>query len=261
MVKECQEDEALRSINKNPAGNEKRRVTKKNTTKRGCENRQGRRDGSAEPAMLRSRARTRGRDTRRVVAQPFQTRALQTTQCLRPQMFARETSKKEQREDKEQQEEGPEDEAQLVKMIARLTLQHEFERMATSRADNVALEFEANSEIMVPMEASKEAQGAEVEKARKTSSDQFKVHPEGKKPDAMFRMLAFGLAAPVEKQKNDLDGAVGALKEQYQELAQRALQTVLITGRQAENDKDMRAKRCFDVKYKDGQRQCTHLTS
>ena len=49
---------------------------------------------------------------------------------------------------------------------------------------------------------------------------------------------------------------MGALKEQYQETAQRALQTVLITGKQAEKDKDMRAKRCFDVKYKDGQRQC-----
>ena len=27
---------------------------------------------------------------------------------------------------------------------------------------------------------------------------------------------------------------------------------MLITGKQAEKDKDMRAKRCFDVKYKDG---------
>ena len=62
----------------------------------------------------------------------------------------------------------------------------------------------------------------------------------------------------MEKQKNDLDGAVGSLEgaEQYQELAQRALQTVLITGKQAEKDEDMRAKRCFDVQYKDGQRQC-----
>ena len=51
-------------------------------------------------------------------------RALQTTQCLRPQMFAKETSKKEQRDDKGQQEEGPKNEAQLVKMIVRLTLQH-----------------------------------------------------------------------------------------------------------------------------------------
>ena len=100
--------------------------------------------------------------------------------------------------------------------------------------------------IMAAMEASKEAYGAEGEKG----------HPEGKKPDAMFRMLAFRPAALVEKQKNDLDGAVGALKEQHQELAQRALQTVLITSRQPDKDKDMWAKRCFDVKYKDGQRQC-----
>ena len=60
----------------------------------------------------------------------------------------------------------------------------------------------------------------------------------------------------MEKQKNDLDRAVGALKEQHQDLAQRALQTLLITGKQAENDRDMRAKRCFDVKYKDGQISC-----
>ena len=77
---------------------------------------------------------------------------------------------------------------------------------------------------MLAMEASKEAYGAEGEKVRKTSGDQFKGHPEGKKPDAMFRMLAFiRLAALVQKQKKDLDGAVGALKEQYQETAQRAL--------------------------------------
>ena len=58
---------------------------------------------------------------------------------------------------------------------------------------NVALEFEANSETLVAMAASKEAYGAEGEKARKTSGDQFKVHPEGQKPDAMFRMLAFSV--------------------------------------------------------------------
>ena len=86
-------------------------------------------------------------------------------------------------------------------MVARLTLQHEFERMATARADNVALEFGANSEAMVSMEASKEAYGAEGEKAWKSSGDQLKVHPQGKKPDAVFRMLAFRLAALVEKQK------------------------------------------------------------
>ena len=49
---------------------------------------------------------------------------------------------------------------------------------------------------------------------------------------------------------------MGSLKEQYQETAKRALQTVLITGMQAEKDKDMRTKRCFDVNYKDGQKQC-----
>ena len=48
-------------------------------------------------------------------------------------------------------------------MIARLTLQHEFERIATARAENVALESEANSEILLAMEASKEASGEEGE--------------------------------------------------------------------------------------------------
>ena len=61
VVKQCQEVEALRSTNKNHAGNEKHRGTKKKTTKRGCENTQGRRDGCAEPATPRSRARMRGK--------------------------------------------------------------------------------------------------------------------------------------------------------------------------------------------------------
>ena len=123
MVKECLEVEVLRSTNKNHAGNERRKGIKKNITKRGCENGQGRRVGYVKPVTL---------------------------------------------EDKGQQEEGPENVAQ-----ARLTLQHEFERMATARAENVALEFDANSEIMLAMEASKEAYGAEGEKARKTSGDQL----------------------------------------------------------------------------------------
>ena len=47
--------------------------------------------------------------------------------------------------------------------------------------------------------------------------------------------------------------------EQHQDLAQRALQTVLNTGMQAENDRDMRAKRCFDVEYKEGQKSRIRL--
>ena len=180
---------------------------------------------------------------RRDVVQPVQARTLQTIQSPKaPQqtMLAKESSKKDQREDKGAQEENPEDEAQLVKLIARLTLQHEFERMATARAENIASEFEASSETMVAMEASKTAYEAEGEKARKISGDQYKGHPEGKKPDAMFRMLAFRLATLEENQRMALDTAVAALME-HQDLAQRALQTVLNTGNQAENDRDMRA--------------------
>ena len=213
MVKECQEVEALRSTNKNHAGNAKRKdqETHNQESLREQRGKTGWICGACQAAFTRKDAWKRHTTSRC---------ALQTTQCLRPQMFEKETSKKGQMEDKGQQEEGPEDEAQLVKMVARLTLQHEFERMATARAENVALEFEANSETMVAMEASKEANGAEGEEARKTSGDQFKGHPEGKKPDAMFRMLAFRLAALVEKHKDDLDEAVGAFKEQYQDLAQ-----------------------------------------
>ena len=71
--------------------------------------------------------------------QPFQARSLQTIQCpkaLQQTMCAKLSSKKDQREDKGPQEDNPEDEPQLVKLIARLTLQHEFERMATARAEN-----------------------------------------------------------------------------------------------------------------------------
>ena len=62
MVKECLEVEVFRSTNKNHAGNEKRKEIKKNITKRGCENGQGRRDGYVKPVTLRSRAKTHGRD-------------------------------------------------------------------------------------------------------------------------------------------------------------------------------------------------------
>ena len=84
---------------------------------------------------------------------------------------------------------------------------------------------------MLAMEASKTAYEAEGEKARQISGDQYKEHPEGKKPDAMFRMLSFRLATLVENQRKALDTAVGALMEQHQDLAQRALHTVLNTCR------------------------------
>ena len=171
-------------------------------------------------------------------------------------MFAKESNKKEQREDKGSQEENHEDEAQLVKLTARLTLQHEFDRMATARSENIVLEFEASSETMVAMDASKTAYVVEGERARKINGDQYRGHPEGKKPDAIFGMLAFRVATLVENQKMVLDTAVGALTEQHQDLAQRALLTVLNIGKQAENDRDMRAKRCFDERYKDGQKSC-----
>ena len=94
--------------------------------------------------------------------------------ALQQTLSAKESSKKEQ---EGRQEENPEDEAQLVQLIARLTLQHEFERMVTVRAENIASEFEASSETMVAMEASKETYEAEGQKTRKTSGDQYKGHP------------------------------------------------------------------------------------
>ena len=168
-------------------------------------------------------------------------------------MFAKEMSKKEQREDKGQQEDCPEDEAQLVKTIARLTLQHDFERMGTARAENVASEFEANSETMVAMEASKEAFEAEGEKSQE--DQRRSVHGAPRRKETRRDVQDAGISAGgTGGETKERPGRVGALKEQYQVLAQRALQTVLITGKQAENDRDMRAKRCFDVKCKDGQR-------
>ena len=201
--------------------------------------------------MLHSRASTRGRDTRRVVAQPFQTRALQTTECLRPQMFAKETSKKEQsgrpgtarRGSRGRGAAGQDD--RPPDATARIRAHGNGE----SRERRVRIRGKQRGN------GSHGSQQRSIRKRGVESQEDQRRSVQGA-PDAMFRMLAFRLAAPVEQQKNDLDGAVGALKEQYQELAQQALLTVLTTGRQAENDKDMRAKRCFDVKYKDGQRQC-----
>ena len=43
----------------------------------------------------------------------------------------------------------------------------------------------------------------------------------GKKPDAMFRMLAFRLATLVENQNKALDTEVGALTEQHRDLASK----------------------------------------
>ena len=71
----------------------------------------------------------------------------------------------------------------------------------------------------------------------------------------MFRMLVIRLAALVGSEK-DLDTAVEALTEQHHDLAQRALRTLLNTGKQVENNRDMMAKRCFDVRYKDCQKSC-----
>ena len=66
----------------------------------------------------------------------------------------------------------------------------------------------------------------------------------------------FRQATLMENQRMALDTAVGALMQRHQDLAQRALHPELNTSKQAENDRDTKAKKCCDSRYKDGQKSC-----
>ena len=234
--------------------NEKSTKTKKSTTKKCCENRQGRRDGSVKLAMLRSRARTHGRDTRRVVAQISDTSPLDHPVLETPNVRERDEQERAKgRQGTTKRGSGGRGAAGQYDRPPDATARIRAHGNGESRERRVRFRCKQRDNAG---HGSQQKKHTERRERKPGSGDQFKEHPEGKKPDAMFRMLAFRLAALVEKQNKDLDGAVGALKEQYQETAKRALQTVLITGMQAEKDKDMRNKRCFDVNYKDGQKQC-----
>ena len=181
-ARQYREDEALRSI-KSPARNEQLQGTMKNTTKRGCENKQGRRGGYAEPAKPYSHVKMRGRDTGRDVVQPFQTRTLQSILSPKaPQqtMFAKQSSKKDQTEQRTTRREprgrGTAGQVDRPLDVATRTRAHGH---GESREHRVKIRDKHRDNGSHGGQQNSIRDGGR--EARKISGDQCKGHPEGKK--------------------------------------------------------------------------------
>ena len=84
------------------------------------------------------------------------------------------------------EEEVPERDSKLVMALARLALQHESERRAHARDDNVVFSIPSSGELAKELlwAADKYAEtGAQL---KKEQGENYKGHPNGKKPDAML---------------------------------------------------------------------------
>ncbi|CAK0851097.1 unnamed protein product [Prorocentrum cordatum] len=136
---------------------------------------------------------------------------------------------------------------ELVTAMAKLLLVHEGERRAPARDANFVLEIKEKSEFQEVLEtavAHYDATG-KIERAK----EDFKGHPDGKRPDAFFRSIFFRLHQLVEKNQTVVDQKVSQMQPEIQLGAQQALSKLKLCGGKAATDegKKLRATRCFKL--------------
>ena len=122
----------------------------------------------------------------------------------------------------------------LMIALAKLTLQYEQERQNRARSENFVLE------AMVGMY---EQEG---KTTRANQGDHYAGHPQGKRPDALFRGVLYWLVESVRENQQAIEQRL-----QTDEPVAAALKRVLQVGEQAAQNRDLKALRCFRVKSKD----------
>ncbi|CAK0865501.1 unnamed protein product [Prorocentrum cordatum] len=137
----------------------------------------------------------------------------------------------------------------LQNLMCRMLLQHEAAHQSAARDDNFTLTLKEGVKIEMALEQGYQHYVDAGKKARE--GDNFRGHPEGKKPDALFRMIIFRLA---EAAQNDLENVKQAIGQGP--LATEPLEgmNVLLRREPLVQDKDMMVKstRCFKVALTEG---------
>ena len=79
-----------------------------------------------------------------------------------------------------------------IRLLAKLGLQHEQDKTATARSENLALSMKASSQLARLLEQSRQGYDEEGKKARSAcTAEAYRGHPQGKRPDALWRAVAF----------------------------------------------------------------------
>ena len=81
---------------------------------------------------------------------------------------------------------------------------------------------------------------------RISQGDHYAGHPEGKRPDALFRGVLYRLAESVRENLQTIEQRL-----QKEEMTAAALKRILKMEKQAAQNRDLKALRCFQVKSED----------
>ncbi|CAK0847721.1 unnamed protein product [Prorocentrum cordatum] len=137
----------------------------------------------------------------------------------------------------------------LQNLMCRMLLQHEAAHQSVARDDNFTLTLKEGAKIEMALEQGYQHYVDEGKKARE--GDNFRGHPEGKKPDALFRMIIFRLAEAVQNDLENVRHAIG--QGPFATKALEGLNVLLCWGPLIQ-DKDTMVKstRCFEVALTEG---------
>ena len=148
------------------------------------------------------------------------------------------------------EEEVPERDSKLVMALARLALQHESERRAHARDDNAVFSMPSSGELAKELQWAADKYAETGAQLKKEQGENYKGHPNGKKPDAMFASLLYRIhQAILTKVGGDSTTALERFVENSAHLEKNqkavALQTWQVVAARA-----VRATRCFVVQSK-----------
>ena len=150
------------------------------------------------------------------------------------------------------EEEVPERDSKLVMAQARLALQHESERRAHARDDNVVFSMPSSGELAKELQWAADKYAETGAQLKKEHGENYKGHPNGKKPDAMFASLLYRMhQAILTKVGGDSTTALERFVENSAHLETNqkavALQTLQVVAARANQPGAVRATRCFVV--------------
>ena len=148
---------------------------------------------------------------------------------------------------------GDKKQKEMFEAIAKLSLQLESERRAKARDDNFVFEMSRASALAKTLAWAEEAYKTEGDKKRKELGDNYKGHPQGKKPDALLASLIVRLVEAIKKAG---DGSIeGYVRSKLTSLSQQgqedAVKVLYVLDGRAQQPLEIRSTRCFKVETKE----------
>lgn len=143
--------------------------------------------------------------------------------------------------------------SKLLEAVAALALQHESERRSTARDQNVVFKMKKESKVAASMEKGSDEyskDGKAAREAAESEGKEYKGNPNGKKPDALLRMLLWKVAEEITEDvvaKARTAVQADPTQEAAATRALEVLQRVRQLGLAQKDNLALRATRCFSV--------------